>query len=195
MKKIFLILFLAIFGLGKSQVSDDYKKTVVTSFIDYNRLLINKDFEKALEYMPSQFFDIVSKKQLILFIEKLYNNPEMEFKFSEPTNIVVGDVKQIEGKYYVPIDYHSNLKVKYNLEKKDDKEENKLQANLIKMMLEEKFNTEVQYDEKTGFYDINKNKRCIAISSKEIKDWKFIVIEKKRKFLLQKLFPKELIDF
>jgi hypothetical protein len=196
-----LLLLLLISNLTFSQTAENtknknYKENLNKAFIEYNDLILDQNFEKSMDFMLPEFFEIIPRNQMVLLMKKTYNNPDLEFKADKPKNIKYGELKQIEEKYYSEISYDYDIKIKFNnVEKSEDEEQNKLTLNLMKLNLEKTFGSgNVNYNEKTEFYDINSNKNAIGISKNGINNWKFLVIEKKQKFILEKILPKEITE-
>lgn len=200
MKKLLLLSFFAMtsaFCQSTKTVKEEiYKDNINKAFVEYNNHILNQEFEKSMEFMLPEFFEIIPKSQMILLMKQTYNNPDIEFEMDKPKDILIGDVKKIEGKYYSKINYSFNIKMKFNnTEKSDVVEENKLTQNLMKLTLEKSFGTgNVKFDEQTEFYDIHSIKDAYGVSIDGESDWKFVIVEKKQKFILEKILPKELTE-
>ena len=66
---------------------------------------------------------------------------------------------------------------------------------MTQLSFEKNFGSEnVKYNKETDFFEILVEKQVYTISQDGKTDWKFLVIEKKQKVLLEKLLPKELVD-
>jgi len=192
--KLLTIILLTISTLAFSQ---DYKKDIESKFLEYNSYIINQDFMKSKDFVPQEFYEIVPKEQMILLLEKTFNNPEIEYKLKGPQIIDISEKEQVEGKYYSLIKYSSPMNMKFkNKEQQEETEtERKLRMNLIKLSFEKSFGSgNVKYNEETGFFEINAQKQAYAISKDGITDWKFLVVESKQKFILEKLLPKQLVE-
>ena len=197
MKKIFIQVLAVIILLGSScktskKVSNTvYKENIKTAFVEYNNHIINKEFEKSMEYVLPEFFEIIPKHQMISLLKKTFNNPEMEFKVDKPKNIKIGNATKLSDKYYSLINYSSDIKIKFNNGNKTSDEDEKLSQNLIKLSLEKTYGSEnVKFNNKTGFFEIHTNKNAYGVSKNGLTDWKFIVIEKNQKQIIEKILPK-----
>ena len=150
-----------------------------------------------MAFIPEEFFEIIPKDQMVLVMEKTFSNPEMGFELKSPKIIEISDIEKIGDKYYSLMSYSSLMKMKFidsSLEEETETE-HKLRINMIKLSFEEAFGSNnVKYDEKAEAFEINAPKQAYAISKNGKSDWKFLVIEKKQKFLLEKLLPKQLAD-
>jgi len=192
--KLLTIILLTFSTLAFSQ---DYKKEIETKFLEYNNYIINQDFTKSTDFVPEEFYDIVPKEQMVLLLEKTFNNPEMDFNLKGPQIIDISEKEQVEGKYYSLIRYSSlmNMKFKNKDQKEETETERKLRMNLIKLSFEKTFGSNnVKYNEDTGFFEINAQKQAYAIYKYGKTDWRFLVIESKQKFILEKLLPKQLVE-
>jgi len=177
--------------------SQDYKKEIEKQFLEYNNLIVKRNFEKSMDFVPEEFFNIIPKDQMVLVMEKTFNNPDMDFELKEPKIIEIAESQKIENKFYSLVNYSSPMKMKFknNDQKEETEKEHKLRMNMIKLSLEQTFGSDkVRYDEKTEIFEINAQKQAYAISKNGKTDWKFLVIEKKQKFILEKLLPKQLVE-
>ena len=192
--RLLTILLLAVSTVAFSQ---DYKKEIEKQFLEYNNLIVKRDFEKSMDFAPEEFFKIIPKDQMILVMEKTFNNPEMEFELKEPEISEITESQKIEDKFYSLVNYSSlmNMKFKNNDQKEETDTEHKLRMNMIKLSFEKTFGSEnVKYDEKTEVFEVNAQKQAYAISKNGKTDWKFLVIEKKQRFILDKLLPRQLAE-
>lgn len=190
--KILILLFFTISTIGFCQ---NYKREIEGQFLDYNKLIIKKDFSKSMAYITEEFFEIIPKEQMILVMEKAFSNPEMEFELMSPKVDEISEVEKIGDKLYVLLSYSSPMKMKFINSEEKDKGEDELRINMLKMSLKQMFGSEnVKYNEETEFFNIVAKKQAYAISTNGKSDWKFLVIEKKQKFILDKLLPAQLVE-
>jgi hypothetical protein len=195
MKKI-LLLLIFVSNLTFGQTSENFKENLNKDFIEYNDLILNQKFEKALDFMLPEFFEIVPKNQMIMLMEQVFNNPDLDFKADKPKDIEYGTPRKIEGKYYSEITYSYDIKMKFNnIEESEDEEQNELNRNLMKLNLEKTFGSgNVKYNEETEYYEIHSIKIAYGVSENGTSDWKFVVVESKQKMILEKILPKELTE-
>ncbi len=195
MKRI-LFLLIIISNLTFGQESDKYKKNLNNDFIEYNDLILKQEFEKSMDFMLPEFFEIIPKNQMILLMKQVYKNPDLEFEANKPKDIEYGKLKKIEEKYYSEITYSYDIKMKFNnVEESEDEEKNELNKNLMKLTLEKTFGSgNVHFNKETEFYEIHSIKNAFGISKNGISDWKFVVVEPKQKFILEKILPIELTE-
>ncbi|QDO94571.1 hypothetical protein FNB79_11540 [Formosa sediminum] len=189
---ILTVLFLSFCTVGFAQ---DYKKNIESEFNDYLNSIVNMDFEKSMEYITPEFFEIIPKTQLITIMEQTFNNPSMEFEIINPKIISVADAEKIDSKHYAILSYSSEMNIKINSSAEETETQENNRLSLTKASFEQTFGAEnVSYNTETGVYNINAVKDAYAISENGKTDWKFLVIEKSQKIILEKILPKTLID-
>src|SRR5690554_6720833 len=195
MKRIFTLLIF-VSNLTFGQTNENYQENLNKDFVEYNDLILKQEFEKSMEYMLPDFFEIIPKNQMIMLMKQVYNNPDLEFKMDKPKNITYGEPKKIEEQYYSEITYSYDIQMKFkNIEESDDEEQNGLTRNLTKLQLEKTFGSgNVKFNKETEFYEIHSVKNAFGISENGTSDWKFVVVEPKQKFILEKILPKELTE-
>ena len=177
-----MFLSLSVFGF-----SQEYSKEIETQFRDYTQMIMNKNFEQALnEYANEDFLKIVPKEQMLETMNEVFNSKEMEFKTYEPQNIVViNNVLEAKNKTYIQLNYDQRIDMKFN-SKEIPKEQ------LLAALQREFGSDKVKFNDATKFYEIQSHKNAIA-SSVDLKKWKFTVLEKNQFQLLAQFLPKELL--
>lgn len=192
MKKIVLMLFLIIGALTNAQ---NKNVNIDKDFIDYNEFILNKDFEKAVEYVPQDFFKLIPKEQMVNFMGQALNNPDLEIIADAPQDIKYGETVLMKDKYYSIITYFYNLKMKFNdLELTGNQEEDEENIRITKSALEQSFGQgNVKFNSDTSFFEIHAIKKAVGISDDGNSDWKFLVIEQNQKPFLEKIFSREVV--
>ena len=189
---IFSVLFLIISSTGNAQ---DYKKTIEIEFNEYLNSIVNKNFAKSMNYVIPEFFEIIPKSQMIKLMEQTFNNPSMEFELKNPKILSINDAQKIEEKFYSLLSYSNQMNMKILNEGEETEDEKKMRIGLTQLSFEKNFGSEnVKYNKETDFFEILVEKQVYTISKDGKTNWKFLVIEKKQKVLLEKLLPKELVD-
>jgi hypothetical protein len=191
-QNLFTILFLTISTIG---IAQDYKNELKKEFNDYLSTIVNMEFEKSMEYIIPEFFEIIPKSQMIKVMKQAFNNPGMEIEIKNPKIIEVKDKKEIENKYYSLLTYSNQMNMKIDGEDEETEDEKTTRINLTKLSLESTFGSEnVEYNKETEFFEIQSQKDVYGISKNGENNWKFLVVEKKQKMILEKLLPKELSE-
>ena len=184
-----LLIFTAFGQLNKAAIEQQ--------FLVYTHLLMNKSFSKSIDYLNEDFLKIIPKEQLVILMEKTYNNPDLEFNISEPKVLKVDSIKKIGNQYYAKLQYSNMLQMKFKFESAVNKseEDRSLKDSLTLKALEKNFGSgNVAYNIATHFYEIYVEKNVVA-NSKDSNHWKFVVVEEKQKPILQKFIPKEFLEF
>lgn len=190
-RNLLTILFLTFCTIGMAQ---EYKKDIETEFTKYLNSIVNMEFDKSVGYITPEFFEIVSKSQMIKLMEQTFHNPEMQFKIKNPQIIKINDSKKIDDRYYSLLTYSNQMDIKFNSEAKETEEEKETRINLTKLSLERTFGAKnVKYNKETGTFEIQSQKDVYAISKNGNTDWKFLVIERNQKLILDKILPEELL--
>jgi len=185
MKKFIFFLLLMISVSGFSQnFSDDIRN----QFLDYNQLMINKEFEKALDrYANEDFLQLVPRDQMLDTMDLVFNSKEMEFKTYPPENIIVEDnILKSGNKTYLKLNYNQRIDMKF-LSNEIPKEQ------LLAALQREFGSGKVKFNDQTQFYEIHTQKEAVA-SSSNLKSWKFTVLEKNQFSLLSRFLPRELLS-
>lgn len=191
-KNLLTILFLTFCTVG---VAQDYKKNIESEFTEYLNSIVNMKFEKSMEYIAPEVFEIVPRSQMIKLMEQTFNDPTTEFQIKNPKVLTVSDSQKIENKYYSLLTYSSQMNMKINNEEEETEDENKMRINMTKLSLEQTFGSEnVRYNEETDFFEIQSKKDAYGISENGETDWKFLVIDKNQKMILDKILPTELAE-
>ncbi|HMV08877.1 MAG TPA: hypothetical protein PK325_16865 [Cyclobacteriaceae bacterium] len=193
MKKIVwaFLLLIATHGYGQDvkRITDDYNA--------YSKLLAEKSFEKAFDYLNPGIFDIAPKAQLLEVMNQTLNNPAITLEVSNPEVSEFSEVKKIGETYYVKFKTFNIIKMKFNGLFGSDKTPEEIQATTQKMKesFDAKFGAgNVSYDEKTQFFQIKATKPVIA-SSADKTSWKFITIDDdSQKPMLSQFIPAELLN-
>ena len=189
---VLTILLLSVFSTTFSQ---NNKKEIELQFTEYLNSIVNREFEKSMNYITDDFFKIIPKAQMISLMEKVFNNPDMEFEIKSPKIIRIEDSELIEQKYYSLLTYSNLLNMKFLGEKEETAAEHKSRINLTELSLDNTFGADnVKYNEKTDFFEVYSEKQVYAISENGETGWKFVVLEKNQKPILEKILPKQLTE-
>jgi N12 class adenine-specific DNA methylase len=190
--KLLSVLFLFTSSIFSQIPEENLRK----EFNTYINLTINQDFEKSMDYVVEDFFEIFPKEQMVSLMKQIYNNPSMEIKLEKPTILEVDIIEKINEKYYSILTYSNLMKMKLKSEDENESDEDKkMRIGLIKVSLFKKFGAEnVDYNEKTDFFEIKVTKKVCSVSKNGNDIWKFVTIEKEQKYILEKFIPKEILE-
>jgi len=184
MNRFIFFIFLTVSALGFSQ---NYSADIENQFMDYNQLMINKEFEKALDvYANEDFLMLVPRDQMLDTMDLVFNSKEMEFRTYPPENIIVEDnILKSGNKTYLKLNFNQRIDMKF-LSNEIPKEQ------LLAALQREFGSDKVKFNSQTQFYEIRTHKEAVA-SSSNLKSWKFTVLEKNQFYLLSRFLPKELL--
>lgn len=184
MKKLFLFLS---FVFVIPAFAQNYKVQIEKQFIEYNTLIKEKQFEKALDlYANETFLKIIPKTQMVTVMKQMFDSSEIDFILENPNSIVINDeVIEQNGEKFVAINYHQDFEMKFN--------DPDLAKYTISRSLKNEFGEEnVTFDNQTGFFLISTEKTAVA-NSKDSENWKFTIIEKKQIPILIRFIPEQLL--
>ncbi|MEO9952976.1 hypothetical protein [Nonlabens sp.] len=191
-KKLITLLFIAVSTVTLAQ---ETKNEIQADFTNYLNSIVNMELEKSLDYMPTEFFDIIPKAKMLEVMKQTFNNPDMEIDIKNPTILKIDDAQKIENKYYSLLTYSSQMNMKINGDGQETEEDKKLRISMTKTAFQQSFGAEnVAYDDKSGFFEIQSEKDVYGISDNGKTGWKFLVLEKNQKAILEKLLPAQLIE-
>lgn len=192
MKKLLPLLFVFVTCSLYAQDS----KVITEQFNVYSKLIIEKNFEKAFDYINEGIFAIAPREQMMQVMEQTFNNPDLTVESSMPEASEFSETRKIGEKFYVKFKSFTVVKMKLNSMITPEKtaEENQAMVNMLKQNFESSFGTgNVSYDDKTQFFSLKANKPVIAASA-DRKTWKFITVDSEQmKPMLEGFIPKELL--
>lgn len=189
--RVYITVCLLFFMLQAQ--AQDYKQSVKSVMNTYGDLLDKGEIDKSLDYVYPAIFEIVPKEQMATLFKSLFNSKDFKVKLNGFKVDSVGSKKVVEGKQYVTVYYQSRMLM--NLTSLDTLSKDKLQATVGMMQLAfaNKFGSDnVKYIEETRTFDINSQKKGLAIAPNGSSDWKIMTIESEQKVMMEKLLPKEI---
>ncbi len=193
MKYLKSILFIFLCTITTNLYAQSVNETIERQFTEYSQLVIDKEFDKALNYAPEEIFEIIPREQMVKMMEMVLNSSDFEYKATLPKVLSISDIIKIEEVNYVKIKTSSEVQMKFlELEEDEDREMN---IPLYKLSFEKKFGVgNVKYNEETHFFEINATKNAIA-KSNDLKEWKFVIVENdNQKLILERFIPKQLFE-
>ena len=192
MRRVVVILFLLVQTISQAQ---DYKSIIKASFSDYLDAIVNLEFERSMDYMLPEFFEIVPREQLVGLMEQTFNNPDIHFKIKNPEILKVEDAQKIDGKYYALLTYANDMEIQLQAEADETSEEKGMRVSLTQAAFEQSFGKDnVVYNDSLDQYLIHSEKDVYSISENGVTDWKFLVLGEKQKAILERLLPAQLIE-
>ncbi|MDR1699243.1 MAG: hypothetical protein LBR75_05425 [Prevotellaceae bacterium] len=198
MKKILLLV--ALIAISSVAFSQDYKVEIEKTFNEYSALMDTKDFQKIMDYMPVEIFEIILKDLMVKNLEDAYNDTTILLEVKRPKILEIGKLEKIKGKYYsifsssvqMNITIKAEEKEKFDEEEKD--EDNPTLKEILLAMYQKIYGKEnVSYNESTQTFEIQSIQKTIAISENGISGWKFMNADKGLETLLEKILPKKIL--
>lgn len=189
-----LLLILVIVCIGHtSLVAQDYKKNAEQQFMRYTNLIIKKEFRKAADFIIEDFYTLIPREQMITAMETVFNMPEFDYQIDSARVLQVGEARLIDSAHFLKLRYSNILRMKFGT---DSTQTDSISAEneFLTLTLQSKFGeSNVAYNKTTGYYTIRSVKDVIA-RSKDLNEWKFIVMEEDKMPFLKKIIPKELLE-
>ncbi|WP_114791703.1 hypothetical protein U0035_17720 [Niabella yanshanensis] len=173
--------------------AQDYKKTAEQQFMQYTNLIIKKDFRTAAGFIIEDFYSIIPREQMIKAMETVFNMPEFDYQIDSAKVLKVGDARLIDSAHFLKLQYSNILRMKFGGDSTLP-DSTAAENEFLTLTMQSKFGEpNVTYDKASGYYTILSMKDVIA-KSKNLTDWKFIVMEEDKMPFLKKILPKELLE-
>ncbi len=186
MKKLFLTF--SFLFLITTAFSQSYKENINTEFKAFGDLMRNGEIERAFDYVHPDLFKVAPKADMVKMFNKLFYSGEFTFKFLDFTTKNFNEPLVVDGKHYVVFKYNSKIAMKFN-------QMDTTKYDLIKIELANKYGSEnVSLNKDSGFFNVNAEKKSVAISANGNTNWKFINIEPEQRIIMEKLLPKVVRD-
>ncbi|HCZ36054.1 MAG TPA: hypothetical protein DHV26_09030 [Cytophagales bacterium] len=167
-------------------------KEAIKQFNAYSQLVLEKQFDKALDHVHEGIFEIAPREQMKAILEQTLNNDMMEVEMSMPEVQGVSAIKKIENTHYLKFISKNIVKMRFSTQAIGEGE---AAINQVKQGLVAQFGeANVAYDNTTRFFSVTAVKPVIA-TSVDKKDWKFVTIDSEQLIpMLEKFIPKEILD-
>ncbi len=186
------ILFVVCTGHIHS-FAQDYKKTAEQQFMQYTNLIIKKDFRTAAGFIIEDFYAIIPREQMIKAMETVFNMPDFDYQIDSAKVLKVGNARLIDSAHFLKLQYSNILRMKFGSDSTLP-DSTTAENEFLTLTLQSKFGEpNVTYNKASGYYSILSVKDVIA-KSKNLTDWKFIVMEEDKMPFLKKIIPKELLE-
>lgn len=196
MKRYMLYLLFFTCFLSPALFAQHYKKAIEDQFLTYTNFIIKQDFKSAADYIIEDFFTIIPKEQMILAMETVLKTPGMDYAIDSAHVLRISDTTQISDKQYAKIKYSNIIRMRFDGDSTHSPtglDTINTENELLTLSLQSKFGEEnVRYDTATHYYHIYSEKDVIAMS-KDMQNWKFIVLEQDKMPFLKKFIPQELL--
>lgn len=190
-KSTFLVVLFCLFTINA--FSQGAKSVVESEFKTYLATLANKDFKRAVDYLPEELLQYVTKEQMLEFLDQTFNSPAFDYEFRNNRILKVGDISKIEQKHYAKLRYSHTMVMKLlNQDGNETPKERTTKMNDIKALMDADFGAEnVKINENA--FEIFVEKDVIAISKDGKTDWRFLLVNKDQRKMIEQIFPAEFV--
>lgn len=189
MKKL-LLMWVACLLFITTYAQDS--KEAIKQFNAYSKLVLDKEFDKALDHVHEGIFEIAPREQMKAILEQTFNNTMMEVEMSMPEVNGLSATKKVENTLYIKFISKNIVKMRFSPQAigEGDAAINQVKQGLIAQFGE----SNVTYDNTTRFFSVSATKPVIA-STTDTKNWKFVTIDSEQLIpMLEKFIPKEVLD-
>ncbi len=185
----YLSCLLVAFSLTSTSFAQVDKKMEL-DFLEYNRLIIEKNFEQALNYAHPKMFELIPRAQMKAMLESVFASADIEYKIGMPIITEASPPRKIDDVHYVRFKTKSVLEMKMK-----EKGQETLKISEMRQAFEAAFGEgNVHYRDDTGFFVIQSTKTAIGSVPQGANEWKFVVIDHPRMIpFLETILPKELL--
>lgn len=191
MKKVLLFAFLLL----SITTFNAQNKLIKERFITMQQALLDKDFQKSLQFTAEELFEIVPKEQLVAVMEATFNNPKMQIESELPKVLDISEVFQVKNKYYSILKITGNQKIRVL---DDDNKALGLDDRLLyalKLKFDQQYGAEnVKFNEETKFFNVKVDQTIVAISYDGTTEWKYLAIDSLNLDIITKLLPQEVLN-
>lgn len=190
-RSLFILIIICVVHVHS--FAQDYKKTAEQQFMQYTNLIIKKDFRAAAGFIIEDFYTLIPREQMIKAMESVFNMPEFDYQIDSAKVLEVGDARLIDSAHFLKLQYSNILRMKFGSDSSLS-DSTAAENEFLTLTLQSKFGeSNVTYNKVSGYYSILSVKDVIA-KSKNLTDWKFIVLEEDKMPFLKKILPKELLE-
>lgn len=191
MKKVLLFAFLLL-SITNFNAQN---KLIKERFITMQQALLDKDFQKSLQFTAEELFEIVPKEQLVAVMEATFNNPKMQIESELPKVLDISEVFQVKNKFYSILKITGNQKIRVL---DDDNKALGLDDRLLyalKLKFDQQYGAEnVKFNEETKFFNVKVDQAIVAISYDGTTEWKYLAIDSLNLDIITKLLPQEVLN-
>lgn len=192
MKKLLMlvgVLFL-ILPLTAQENSED---TVLTNrikiFFSHNK---NLDFKSVVEFVHPSLFKIVPKEKFIESLEQSFTDDEIEIGFDSMNLGAISNPFVLKNVTYRKVNYFTKLHL--IMQDEEDFEDSLFQEMMISALKVGFPDSEIVFNTDRKSFDVSSSSAMIAIKDEETEPWFFIEANKNYSFILERIFPEEVIS-
>lgn len=176
-------------------VANKPKENAEKDFRTYIGHLINQEFDKSMDYLYPELFDLISREDMLLTMEQTFNSPDIFISIAEPAVNSVGEIEKIDSMYFVKLNYSHTMIMRFsNTDSLETQQERDSRDEMTLISLGGTFGEgNVSYDSTTSSFDIFTTKDSYGKSKDGKTSWKFIDVDPNNMELLESLLPAVII--
>ena len=166
MKKLLLILFILVTNIGCGQ---EISKTQLESdFLDYSNLISKREYEKAVDYMPTDFWSVYKKNEFLTKMERI--GKQMDSISINNIEIVnISETIKSNNKKFRVITYSSDLVF----------DSSKISERVIEKYKSQFGIENVKIDTVNNLIKIKNNSHMISVYNNGLEKWKYLELNGK----------------
>jgi hypothetical protein len=187
-RKLPILTFILLVSLSSVAQNDGSLQGRLDEYLLANK---QKNFEKLMEFIYPELFQIVPKEQMIQVFESVFDNPQMTISMDSLSVCGISKGFNYKVAEYRKVDYYIGMSFRF----KDTafvKDENKIA--MIKEQVKTQMGAEhVKYIPEENRMTIDAKKIMFAIKDNAQSQWMFLGYEPKQVELMKKLIPSEVL--
>lgn len=194
--KTYRILAYILFSFALLSCSSLDTKDLITEFKSYQNTIISRVYRTTVNYVIPEVFEYMSEDDYVFkMIRKLEETKDYKLSLGSYSSISVSDIEEIEGVQYAIIKFMQE-RIQDN-KKNDELDENML--NSRREVEKEAYGMalgkdNVEYDSANDRLIFKIENRVIAKYDDNSKNWKFINLADAGMYVMNELFPEELLE-
>lgn len=188
MKKIMTLALCLLLTISLTAQSE--KDIVKQASMDYFESMVNQDFDGILNAMYPKVFDAVSKDQMKMGMQQMFNNPEMKIEFLSNDIKSISDAVMADEKTYRAVFYNSVMQMIFVSEQDKPEADKKSFLDFMKTTMDTQFGAEhVTANYENTSLKIVMDSNMFAIKDPAYEGWKFIGNDDNMKQLIDTIIP------
>lgn len=161
MKKTLLILFILVTNIGCGQ---EISKTQLESdFLEYSNLISKKEYEKAVDFMPTDFWSVYEKNEFLIKMARVGKQMD-SISINNLEIINISETIESKNKKFRVITYSSDLEL----------ESTKIPERLIEKFKSQFGIENVKIDTINKRITIKNNSHMISVYDNGLEKWKYL---------------------
>ncbi len=162
-----------------------HKEEITSAFNEYFAFMEKGEFTKSLDYLPSQFFDVVPRAQMEAAINQTFNNPSFSIQMDEGAVTDISDEVIHEDVHYATMDYSNTMTI--SLAESAEPQ----MFSILRQSFEQQVGAEnMTVNEEAGTIRVSQASTMYAIKNPDGK-WRFVEKNPQLGQILEQIIPAE----